>query len=833
MNMEQQALQRCEQEVVRAPEAIQDAGVLVVLDQSLDRVTHLSGNTEPHLGVAASQLLGEAPTWLGRALLHDMRGQLATMTAHKRREYLGIYQTEHGSFHASLHKTRAHALLELEPTRHQPSQSSPLLRVRAMLGRLQEAQDIPSLLDTAVRVLRVATSCERVMAYRFLPSQDGEVVAEARRKKLPPYLGLRYPASDIPKQARDLYLEAPMRLIYDTEQPPAPLLALPDGEAALDLSLCYLRAVSPVHIQYLRNMGVRSTMSLPIIIEGKLWGLFSCHNNSYRMLLTPDTRATCEMFGEMFSLVLRQYLDREQLQARGRVQHIRELLQAQHSLQDLDRFLGDIHPVFSQLIPNQGMLLRKGEERYARGEIPPTAALEALLSRRQPKGVFPQEALPQSDPSLDWGHSAGALQLHIMQDPDVDLIFFRAHLEQELRWGGDPRKEITQDADGPRLRPRASFQEYVQLVQGRCEPWTPQELTIAEELRLLLLEQMARKEWVANRRQQVLVAELNHRIKNIFALLRSLARQTQRPGQSQQEYARALDERIVALATAHDLATGYNSQGASLIQLLEGELGPHRQAQRQILLQGQEVLLRPEVAPLLALMFHELATNAAKYGSLSTPAGRLSVTWERLGERLRVTWSEQGGPPSAPPDKKGFGLVLIERAVPYEFGGAAHVDFRPCGCHVVFDLPSHNLQQQEKKPGLATSGSLGAPIRAADISHLQLLVVEDNMLLALDTEELLYSFGCEEVELAASVDMAEQLLQQKRYDLVLLDINLGGLTSFDLARALRSQQVPFLFMTGYGSSFQLPKDLKDALILSKPVETTELRRQIQILLGLT
>jgi light-regulated signal transduction histidine kinase (bacteriophytochrome) len=829
MELEEQALLRCEQEPIHTPGAIQNAGVLVLCDADFSRVTHISGNAREHFKVDAEELLGQSVTWLGRPLVHDVRGQLATMTPYKRREYLGVYETQHGLFYASLHMTPEHPVLELEPATHMSSHLSPLLRVRSMLGRLQESQDIQALFEAAVRVLRAATNCERVMAYRFLPSGDGEVFAEARRKKLPPYLGLRYPASDIPQRARDLYLKAPMRIIYDTRVEPVPLLSLPEYSARLDMSLCYLRAVSPVHIQYLKNMGVRGTMSLPIIIDGKLWGLFSCHNTSYRMLLLPDTRATCEMFGEMFSLILRQYLDQEQLQAKGRVQQARLILEKKNVLQDLDRFLEEIQPVLHELLPGQGMALRKGDQWHVRGVCPPTEALKALEEIAPGGGVTSQEELSQQHPEQDWGRIAGLLRLHIMQDPDVDLFFFREHLEQQLRWGGDPRKNIVHDQDGPRLEPRGSFQEYIELVRGRCEPWTSQEILIAKEIRTLLLEQMARKEWIANRRQQVLVAELNHRIKNIFTLLRSLARQTLRPDLALADYAEALDKRIVALATAHDLATGYNARGASLLQLLEAEVGPHKQ-QGTIVLDGDPITLRPEVAPMLALLFHELATNAVKYGALSTSTGQLHITWEMRGEELRVTWKEQGGPAVAPPSNKGFGLVLIERAVPYEFGGRAKVDFLPEGLKVTFDLPASNLQAQANKPTLALSGSLGAPIRAMDISHLRLLVVEDNMLLAMDTEELLYSFGAEDVDLAASVQLAHSLLEEKTYDLALLDINLGGLTSYDLARRLRDLGVPFLFMTGYGSRFNLPEDLKGSVLLSKPVDTSALRQSIQTIL---
>jgi two-component sensor histidine kinase len=186
-------------------------------------------------------------------------------------------------------------------------------------------------------------------------------------------------------------------------------------------------------------------------------------------------------------------------------------------------------------------------------------------------------------------------------------------------------------------------------------------------------------------RQRLLMAELDHRVKNILATVQSIALRTLGPGPSGE----ALLGRIAALAQAHAILSAEEWRGAELTGLLDAVLSAHRTAPGRVSLEGPRVVLAPKIAQSMALALHELVTNAAKYGALATAAGRLSVRWERLGEpdRLSLVWRESGGPPVSPPGRRGFGSTLIERSLAYEFEAKVDMQFRPDGLVCEIDLP--------------------------------------------------------------------------------------------------------------------------------------------------
>ena len=438
------------------------------------------------------------------------------------------------------------------------------------------------------------------------------------------------------------------------------------------------------------------------------------------------------------------------------------------------------------------------------------------------------------------GKTAGALCLGISPHDKVFVIFFRNEICYEVRWAGSPEKDIVEGPYGPRLKPRASFAEYRETVTGQCQPWSNLETEVALELRTGLMQlairqgEVQQQEWLKQQRQQnLLIAELNHRVKNILALIRSISRQTRHSTTSIEEYTLLLDRRIAALAYAHELVSGNGLEWPSLHNLLTAELRPFlAESERRVSLTGIEVGLKANFVPMFALVIHELITNSAKYGALSSPTGKVDIRWMEQDGGLAFYWHESNGPTVFPPKHRGFGSTLIERAIPFEFEGEVKIRFPTSGVQVDFWLPAQLILSQTGNPEKSVSPS-SPPLDSKDSAPTtgHILIIEDKLLLALELEKFLESFGFPLVDTAPTVKQAMKLLDQKGYILGILDINLKHENSFLVAEYLLARRIPFLFTTGYDSKFSVPDTLKHVPMLKKPIDGEQLHTAIQQLLG--
>ncbi len=364
-------------------------------------------------------------------------------------------------------------------------------------------------------------------------------------------------------------------------------------------------------------------------------------------------------------------------------------------------------------------------------------------------------------PAADYTErAAGLLAVPISRAPRDFLVFFRREIARTVTWAGNPEKPVTLGPNGLRLTPRKSFEAWTEVVRGQSLPWSAVDLRIAEALRITLLEVILRltdsaekERKSAQERQELLIAELNHRVRNILNLIRGIVAQSRSGTGSVEDFAGLIGERIQALARAHDQITTTNWGPGSLRDLITLEAGAYlgERADR-VRLDGIDVLLEPQAFTTLALVIHELMTNSAKYGALSVPAGQVDVAWTRdASECLILHWREDGGPPVKPPTRRGFGTTLIERSIPYELQGEAEISYELTGVRGRFALPSRFVRaapvappapprERERAPEAATVGLTGT-----------VLVVEDNMILALEAEEILASLGAGAVDMAASV----------------------------------------------------------------------------------
>jgi two-component system, chemotaxis family, sensor kinase Cph1 len=514
----------CDREQIHIPGSVQPHGCLLALAPGDLRVLHAGGDTLGLLGAAPETLLG-APfsTRVGPAVTAAIQGPAGA--APQIRRLISFDAGDGRLLDGAVHSSDGLLILELEPPALFAEEPADLLGlVQGLVQRIQDTQSTQPLCQAAAECVRGVCGFDRVMVYRFMQDASGSVIAEAHADGMEPYLGLRYPASDIPAQARELYLRNRIRLIADARYTPAPLLAAADAPAgkALDLSMSLLRSVSPIHLEYLANMGVAASMSLSIVIDGKLWGLIACHHRTPRFV-SPKMRTALELFSQIISFQLETKSAAEDYAVRLRSKVIqenlvKELAHERDLVEGLDRSKRNL----LEYIPASGLALWIDGAFSAIGATPPEAEVKSLvawLNASVTDGVFYTEKLAAHYPRAEMFASvaSGILALSVSRTPRDYLIWFRPELVQVVRWAGDPNKPVT--SAGQRLSPRASFADWQELVRLQSEPWSSVDVKTSQSLRVSLLEivlehvdQLARERERARIQQDALLAELDLRI---------------------------------------------------------------------------------------------------------------------------------------------------------------------------------------------------------------------------------------------------------------------------------------------------------------------------------
>ena len=330
------------------------------------------------------------------------------------------------------------------------------------------------------------------------------------------------------------------------------------------------------------------------------------------------------------------------------------------------------------------------------------------------------------------------------------------------------------------------------------------------------------------RLQQLLIAELSHRVKNTLATVQSIANQTVRLARTPSEFASSFGGRLQALARAHTLLTHTTWQGADLSALVRAQVLLGDSEDPRVELGGPSVSLDPQASLHLALVLHELATNARKYGALSVPEGRTTVEWmlrANEGQTLLLEWKERRGPALSAPRSRGFGTTLIEDSL-QAHGGQATIDYEADGVTCTISLPlPQNAHRRSGAYGAVSEMGVGdiakLPPSQSSLHGKRILVVDDEPLIAMDIVSNLREAGCEVVGPAATLDRAMALVESDTFDAALLDGNLGGRSVDELAAAVTRRNIPFAFITGYGRD-GLPKAFAQAAIISKPFNREQL-----------
>ena len=582
-------LTNCDREPIHLLGNIQPFGFLIGL-QSDFTICIASENVADYLGRQAAEIFRRpVAEVLPKAAIEAICARVDYLSGPDAVERIfGIPLQEGGKpFDIAVHFSGVFLIIEAEPSVIETDVNSGEM-VRLMLGRVRKTKGVTELAQEAARQLRTLNGFDRVMVYRFHPDGSGEVMAEVATAGLEPFLGLHYPASDIPAQARTLYQRNWLRTISDIGATPVPLASLPTLNVSLvDLSMSTLRSVSPIHIEYLQNMGVAASMSVSILRDGKLWGLFACHHYSPRHI-SFERRTAAELFGQMFSWILETREREVTMSYETRAHQIQErLIEAasghEHSRRAIVDFVGD----YRKMIECDGIAIWSDDEITLSGETPTEAEVKdlvAFINRTSPGRICASGEIGRMYAAGESfrDRAAGFLAIPISRTPRDCLIFFRREIMRKVNWAGAPGKQYANGPLGPRLTPRKSFELWQETVHGQSAPWSTADLQIAEGLRITLLEVIlqladlaARERKGAQERQELMIAELNHRVRNILSLVRGLVAQSKDTAKNTEEFASVLGGRIQALARAHDQITNLNWAPVALRALVQSEAGAY------------------------------------------------------------------------------------------------------------------------------------------------------------------------------------------------------------------------------------------------------------------
>jgi light-regulated signal transduction histidine kinase (bacteriophytochrome) len=630
----------CELEPIHIPGSVQPHGVLLALSEPALQIISASANAERLLGVAARDLTGRP---LAAVLAADSERMVRDYLAGG--EPAGLESLDlqagtdacRGHWVAQAHRRDGLTLLELEPPAPPVPGGSALLLVSAAASRLHAAPTQAQACAVAAAEVRHLTGFDRVNVYRFAADWSGEVLGEARDPEVAAYLGLRFPADDIPAQARELYRLNPLRLIVDTDYQPSPLI--PDRNPAtggpIDLSFAALRSVSPVHLEYMRNMRVRASMSMSIMRGEALWGLIACHHRTPRHV-AAETRQACALIASMLASQLEAQERVERARNAGRLAAMRaSLLDATVSGSTATEAVEGKGRAMLELAEASGFALLLPDRIVRTGALPDDAMLADLRDVIDAQVVqdapFATDRLGEIYPPAR-RHAdtiSGLLAVPLSRSRGSYLLWCRPEQPHSVTWAGEPVKPVadTPGIDGrgiARLQPRKSFEVWTERVRGQSAPWTPRDIAAAEQLRHIVLDLMAREKDDLERQNLRLV----HSTRELETFIYIASHDIKEPLRQMEVLASLLRPCIAAEAAEEaDELLGEFAALALRLRTLTDELGAYARLGRSAE-DFQPVPLGEVIDDVLAQLRGSIEQTAARIR-----VGALPVAW---GERRQL-----------------------------------------------------------------------------------------------------------------------------------------------------------------------------------------------------
>jgi len=874
-------LDTCAQEPIHIPGSIQSHGVLLACRGEALVVSQVSANVVEHFGAPAESILGSQ---LATLLASADAQRIADAAAgdHLRESNPMRVTARNGPlFDAVLHRppdNRELLVVELE-RRYTHDEGGAVFdpRLRSSVLRLQAARDVASLCNVAAEEVRAITGFDRVMVYRFDADWNGEVVAESRRDDLEPFLGLHYPASDIPAQARLLYSINWLRFIGDVGYTPSPVVPTldPKTSAPLDMSHAVLRSVSPIHIEYLRNMGVTASMSISLLRDGKLSGLIACHHYSGPRFIPYRIRDTAEHLGQSLSWQLDVIESADRAERALRIKQIESSVVA--SILSSDDLLAGLRtPALTALTEAAGAVVVLEDGVHPIGSAPSRAAIDECVAwlREQAHDVFATDSLSDHVPhAAPWSDTAaGMIAVAISRDLGEYVLWFRPSHERTVDWAGDPRKGVYADGgEGkpPRLSPRGSFALWRENVKGRSVPWDALHVQAASSLRLVLLGGVRKRAVelrVLNQRlidtdraKDTFIATISHELRTPLNAITGWTHLLQTGALSADKWpqafeviarnARAQTQIVEDLLDVSRITSGKMALEIETVDLVELVQGVIEASALAVEAKGLRIkrVLDSNASPVLGdparlrQVVSNLITNAIKF----TPkGGSITVALRRQRSDVELTVSDtgQGIAPDFLPrlfepfwqsdpgmnrrsQGLGLGLAIVRKLVELH-GGRVDAASEGEGKGATFrvQLPLAPVAA----PSVRETAEPAAVDCPPELDGVRVLVVEDEA----DARELLRVVLTQcgaTVQHAADAISALALLRDETFDLVISDIGLPGTDGLQLVRMLREREAhgrrtPAVALTAYTRAIDRTRALQAGFNahVPKPVDAHEL-----------
>ncbi len=657
-------LTNCDREPIHIPGSVQPHALILVLAEPSLSVLQASANAPERLGLPLEELLQKTlPELLKDSDSAYLEKHVLSKHLEASPHYLPPLKVGPAgqTFEALLHRHQGLLILELEQWPDQTSMvhEEVYVSLKHTLNQLQGTTSVVEFCQRAAEHVQEFTGFDRIMVYRFADDASGHVIAESKRADLESYLGLHYPASDIPKQARTLFVKSQLRLNPDVKYEPVALMPAlrPDTGLPLDMSYCVSRSMSPIHAEYLQNMGVGASMSISIVIGEELWGLFACHHYSPRYV-SHTTRMACEFLAHMLSLQVSNKESDEQHEYKLR------LHQEHRLLADAMALHAEFHPVLIQSkgstfagIEAGGAALLLNDMVYLRGETPDedtVRALAPLLAEHIEPSVWSTDHLSKLFPGWDACAevASGVLAARLSRQTPAYVLWFRPEEKQTMSWAGDPTKPMETGPHGDRLTPRKSFQLWQEEVSGKSLPWLACEIDAARMLRQTILETEVRRAEQLVR----LNAELDERNRQLDSFAYVASHDLKEPLRGISNYSNFLledfadqldDQGVNYLRTMMRLTERMETLLDSLLyysRLSRGEIHSRRVDLNAAIQDAQEMLIAriqesgaqiviprplPEVygdADRLGEVFSNLISNAIKY--TDQPPAEIEIGWQ-------------------------------------------------------------------------------------------------------------------------------------------------------------------------------------------------------------
>lgn len=502
MNSNHIDLTNCDREPIHIPGRVQSHGFLIAADSQSLLISYASSNINSFFPAAADSILG-----LPLADFEKISGMaengVALLPLLKLGEVKQSYETINPypvqiggkDYYLIISLSASLYVLEFEPVTLQYDIQN---QIGKSVSDILSGKSIHTLLQNTAKEIKNLIAYDRVMIYRFLEDGHGEVIAEARNEDLEPFFGLHYPASDIPKQARELYKLNYTRIIADVNSESSAILTH-ETDATIDLTHSVLRAVSPVHIQYLKNMGVDSSFSVSLIVQGELWGLVACHNYTPKFI-DYKAREAAKLIGKIVSSAL-EYKQDEELDELNKSHQLAITQLSLHLNKDeeLIPVLTRQEHTIKDIVNASGSAVFMDGKIVTMGETPDDEQLRELFSwlkKTMDDTIYYTHSLPEVfHPARAYKSiGSGLIAIMISKEMDEMIIWFKPEQMATINWAGNPEKPVMLSENGlMNLSPRNSFEIFSEIVENTSLKWSRTEVNNVKKIREAILNAITKK----------------------------------------------------------------------------------------------------------------------------------------------------------------------------------------------------------------------------------------------------------------------------------------------------------------------------------------------------